>query len=237
MRKLPLDDVTVEKILSGTLHPDDAPPGYAGVASLLRAASTALVRTDPTQDLKTIAAMATAVSATPGGFQPAPRRPKRSRFLGGKLVAASVTGLLLIGTGLAFAGDLPGPAQNAAHTILAKVGINVPGHGPDVSGPALYGLCKAYASGRGGTSGQKNDAVALQKLQKAAQDAGQTVDQFCVGATPGQNAGHPVVPTPNRGGTGTADHASNGASEHGTGKANEHSRGHSQAGSDNRGPP
>jgi len=53
-----------------------------------------------------------------------------SRFLVGKLAAAGVTGMLLIGTGLAFAGDLPGPAQNAAHTILAKVGINVPDTGP-----------------------------------------------------------------------------------------------------------
>jgi hypothetical protein len=36
---LPLDDDTAERLLAGRLHPEDAPPGYAPVASLLRAAA------------------------------------------------------------------------------------------------------------------------------------------------------------------------------------------------------
>jgi hypothetical protein len=36
---LPLDDDTAERLLAGRLHPEDAPPGYASVASLLRAAA------------------------------------------------------------------------------------------------------------------------------------------------------------------------------------------------------
>ena len=37
------------------------------------------------------------------------------------------------GTGLAFAGSLPAPAQDAAHSVLSKVGLNVPRahHSPD----------------------------------------------------------------------------------------------------------
>jgi hypothetical protein len=35
----PLDDDTAQRLLAGRLHPEDAPPGYASVASLLRAAA------------------------------------------------------------------------------------------------------------------------------------------------------------------------------------------------------
>ncbi|MDP9209732.1 MAG: hypothetical protein M3O65_14850, partial [Actinomycetota bacterium] len=35
---VPLDADTAERLLSGRLDPDDAPPGYAEVARLLRAA-------------------------------------------------------------------------------------------------------------------------------------------------------------------------------------------------------
>ena len=36
---VPLDDDTAERLLAGRLHPEDAPPGYAEVARLLRAAA------------------------------------------------------------------------------------------------------------------------------------------------------------------------------------------------------
>ena len=39
MESLPVDDFTLDRLLSGTLDPDDAPPGYAGVARLLQAAA------------------------------------------------------------------------------------------------------------------------------------------------------------------------------------------------------
>ena len=36
---VPLDDDTAERLLAGRLHPEDAPPGYAEVARVLRAAA------------------------------------------------------------------------------------------------------------------------------------------------------------------------------------------------------
>ena len=36
MRNLLLDRETADRLLSGSVAPDDAPPGYAGVAGLLR---------------------------------------------------------------------------------------------------------------------------------------------------------------------------------------------------------
>jgi hypothetical protein len=38
-RGFPLDDDTAERLLAGRLDPEDAPPGYAEVAGLLRAAA------------------------------------------------------------------------------------------------------------------------------------------------------------------------------------------------------
>ena len=38
MERLPLDADTADRLLAGAVLPEDAPPGYAGVASLLAAA-------------------------------------------------------------------------------------------------------------------------------------------------------------------------------------------------------
>jgi hypothetical protein len=57
-----------------------------------------------------------------GAAPAAPRRRMRSMVAGGTLVAA-----MLAGTGIAAAaGNLPNPAQDAAHTVLSKVGVDVP---------------------------------------------------------------------------------------------------------------
>ena len=78
-----------------------------------------------------------------------------------KIVAAVFAATLVIGSGLAFAGALPGGTQDAAAKMFAKLGITVPRHdkgsqstkpgpGPDVTGPAKFGLCQAFSSGQGG---------------------------------------------------------------------------------------
>jgi hypothetical protein len=57
-----------------------------------------------------------------GAAPAAPRRHVRSMIAGGTLVVA-----MLAGTGIAAAaGNLPNPAQDAAHTVLSKVGVDVP---------------------------------------------------------------------------------------------------------------
>ncbi|HEV2893763.1 MAG TPA: hypothetical protein VG411_08430, partial [Actinomycetota bacterium] len=45
---VPLDADTAERLLSGRLDPDDAPPGYAEVARLLRAAAAQADQVEPT---------------------------------------------------------------------------------------------------------------------------------------------------------------------------------------------
>jgi hypothetical protein len=200
-----LDHFTAEKMLSGPLAPEDAPPGYGKVAALLRAAAAAPEEepeANPDKQRATVAAMVAVITDSMSArWSFASRRrgaKSRSRV---RILAALVTATMMLGTGLAFAGALPGPAQNAAAKMLAKFGVTVPGdpgvgtatppktpkqgQGPDVNGPAKYGLCNAYASGQGGQNGNKNNAVPFQNLQRAATGAGQTIEEFCAGATPG----------------------------------------------------
>ncbi len=56
-----------------------------------------------------------------------------------KIGAAFLVGLLVGGTGLASAGALPGPAQDAAHTTLSKVGVKVPQGTERFNDPAVCG--------------------------------------------------------------------------------------------------
>lgn len=56
--------------------------------------------------------------------------------------------------------------------------------GPDPTGPARYGLCKAYANAKGKGAQHKRDATSFVALTDAAADAGQSVADFCEDATP-----------------------------------------------------
>jgi hypothetical protein len=210
-----MDDTTLDRLFSGTLDPDDAPPGFSSVAAVFRAAAATVAVSTPSalrpdQQLtltagehQQIAAMIQAISSGEG--PDVASRPRRSLLSRAKLGGLVVAGMLFGSTGLAMAGVLPSSAQNFAATVLSKVGISAPYHpskhsndqngvvfptatpspGPDPNGPAKFGLCNAYAQGQGGTSGGKYDSVAFQNLANAATAAGQSVQDFCKGATPG----------------------------------------------------
>jgi hypothetical protein len=68
--------------------------------------------------------------------------------------------------------------------------------GPDPTGPAKFGLCTAFAAGQGATNGGKADSTAFQALANAASTAGETVTEFCAGATPGGRVASDVTPAP-----------------------------------------
>ena len=77
------------------------------------------------------------------------------------LVAAVASGLMVAGAGMARA------------------------TGPDPSGPAKYGLCKAYFAGSSTGQEHKHAAPPFQNLEQAASDANQSVADYCSSATPG----------------------------------------------------
>ena len=111
-----------------------------------------------------------------------------------RLATALVAATLAFMVGLASAGRLPGPAQNAISVALSKFGITIPREGdgqdqpgtttpvgPDLAGPEKKGLCNAFFAGTGNEENGKVDSnsVAFKNLQDAADKAGQSVKDFC----------------------------------------------------------
>jgi hypothetical protein len=147
MGDLTLDETEVDRLLDGRLAPDDVPPGYADVVGLVRALSL-----PPTAAELALQVVAVEATLTELALRPAPRgskapaaasggnRSSRSRFVRTKVASIVLVGTLVGTTGLAVAGALPAPLQDAASSVLAKVGISVPtseGHpassGEDIS--------------------------------------------------------------------------------------------------------
>ncbi len=124
-----LDHETADRLLTGRIEPDDAPPGYAEVAALLWA-SACLTSVKPERELATVTAMAEEIRSRPAGNASGHGRPRMKRLVRAKITALVVGGTLMATTGLAFAGALPDPAQRVASTMLAKIGITVPGPDP-----------------------------------------------------------------------------------------------------------
>ena len=115
---LALDDDLAERLLDGDLPPDQTPPGYAEVATLLAAAAappTPAELDGQEAALAELRAATRARRAIPWGTG----RPGRRRRVG-LLVAVAVFGLST--TGLAAAtGTLPAPIRDTARRIFATV--------------------------------------------------------------------------------------------------------------------
>lgn len=132
-----------------------------------------------------------------------------------KVGAAFFAGLLVGGTGLASAGALPGSVQDAAHTTLAQVGVQVPdGHGPTRSTVGCGGV--TYKNHGQFVKAQKDKAAA------AAQPCGKPVQAGT--ETPGATEA-PEAPEPTEA-PDTGKPANPGAK--GKGHAKGHGNGNSQ---------
>jgi hypothetical protein len=185
-----LDDWTVERLLRA-LPPDDAPPGYGGVALLLEEARTEVRTAGSARAEETVAAMVAAVRAR--GTAVVPRR----RHLLVKMAAAASAGLLALSGGMAAAGALPSAAQHQVSNALAKVGIDLPrgngghghhglgSHGPEAdnadpargAGTTNHGDCVSQVAGSGG----------VQVSTVARSDCGKPPT---AGGAPAENATH-----------------------------------------------
>jgi hypothetical protein len=186
MRNLLLDRGTADRLLSGSVAPDDAPPGYAGVAGLLRSCARPLPL-DDARERTTILAMTQRIRSRPAG--PVAGHPAAAgRSLRLKLVGVGI-GAMLVGTsGLAFAGGLPAPAQRIAHTVFGSIGVEIPTpeapaspEGPDVSGvgtpvgskgEAISSFARNHV-GRAGEHGAVVSAAASHDQGQAGQPHGQ----------------------------------------------------------------
>jgi len=116
------DGELLERLLAGQVDPDDAPQAYKGVAVVVEAATAPASTAELAGEAQAVAAFSRVVS--PGARQGA--RAARP------LVAAAIASLVIVaGAGVAAAtGTLPGSAQRVAHSVLADVGLDVPGGAP-----------------------------------------------------------------------------------------------------------
>jgi hypothetical protein len=190
-----------ERILDGTVHEDDVPPGYRDVVRVL---ATAAASPSP---VPTVEAAALAMFRSAHRPVDAPRRRSvLSKLLGAKAIAAVVLGTAAVGTAAAAAtGTLPDAAQAKAHHIVAAVPDAKPaGHGaaavtehtPGAAGasdhptlPGVAGLCQAYGSGGSGQNGNRLDATAFGRLAAAAGGAGK-IAAYCQSVA--ASASHPA---------------------------------------------
>jgi hypothetical protein len=218
MRGEKIDERTLDRSLRGRTAPDDAPPGYSDVASVLLAAASPPLEQELNMEAQHVAAARNAIGHRTTSARPIWRR----RTLAGLMV---VGGLLVI-PGLAAANSLPDPAQHAVSRVFDKVGISVPdSHATAVDHPASTGSeisNIATTDATGVAKGALISSIASGGMSQAGQHGGATNPH-----------GSARVPTPNTGGTGTADTASGGSADHGKATANQASGGRSAAGSSN----
>src|SRR5215471_10895910 len=128
MRMTRLDPETACRLLDGRVSPDDAPPGFSGVAELLDAARDTASGPSSVGESATVAAMQAIVLGRLDTPTIDPRgRHARKKVLAAKTAAATTVVLLGAGTAAAATGSLPGAAQSTASDMLSKVGVSVPG--------------------------------------------------------------------------------------------------------------
>jgi hypothetical protein len=225
-----LDRGTADRLLAGSLEPDDAPPGYADVSRLIRALGRPPTGLELGREDEAVAAAvavrARRLPAVGGGRR---RGARRSRLVArAKLIALAAIGTSVATAGLAAAGALPDRAQTFVSDVLSEIGITVPSAeetessgGPDPGTPQ---------------SGDAGGTTPIAPLHGSPAPGAHVGGR---GSANGDAALHGAPHGGRHGGTPTADAASGGASEHGTTIANERSDGHSAAGSDNaqHGPP
>lgn len=118
--RLALGEASVDRLLTGTLAPASAPPGYARVAELL--AATVAPPTPRELDVQAaVLAELRAVTRTRSSvISTRPARPPRRRWAG--LAVAVMVGALATGGVAAATGHLPEPVRAAARSILAGAG-------------------------------------------------------------------------------------------------------------------
>ena len=124
----PTDPGTAERLVAGRLDPDDTPPGYRRVASLL---GTAGMAPGPrgTAEATDIAAMAAAIREVNTTTPNSPRRktPMLPHIAVAKALAVLTAFALPATAAAAATGHLPSAVQEKVANAVDHVGFNIPG--------------------------------------------------------------------------------------------------------------
>lgn len=196
-----------EHVLDGQPLPADAPPAYVKVAELLSAASGAPGEAELAGHQQAVAAFSAAVGAGSASRPRKHRRKTvLSSLLTAKLAIAAAAAAVPIGglSAAAFTGNLPDPAQQFAHNTVGapnphstkpadsdgesadatptatpsdSPSPSTTAHGPNVAGPAAFGLCNAWKHG-----GLSSNSVPYANLVTAA-GSKDDIGAFCDAVT------------------------------------------------------
>jgi hypothetical protein len=205
----------LDRLLEGRLAPGSAPPGYGGLARLLAAVAAPATPQELAGEQRALASFAAVMRSHPPILVPR-RIAVPRKVLTMKAAAAVLVAVLSLGGVAAAAGGLlPGQASPVANTAAATTGADAaarglgkaadadlagsanagPGEGqgrasaagPDASGTARAGLCRAWQAGQGADNGSRMDAVAFQALVEAAGGADH-IAAYCEDVTAGASA-------------------------------------------------
>jgi hypothetical protein len=206
MQRFGLDDDIADRLLSGQVAPEDAPPEFRAIARVVQAVQYP-AGMDAARESATVAAIVEALHSSSPSDAPARRKRLLARALTAKVAALVAVGVLGATMAAAATNMLPDPAQSAISDAASHLGLSVPhpdGHGsgltknhpptagndgtvgPHANGPAMFGLCTAFSSGNATTNAHshKTNSVAFRNVQAAADKAGMSVADFCKTATP-----------------------------------------------------
>jgi hypothetical protein len=123
---LALDDDTVERLLSGTLPPAQAPPRFAKVAELLAAAAAAPSPAELAGQEAVLAELRAVIRGRPPASPSRRARTSRRRRRAGLAVVVVVGALVTGGVAGAATDHLPGPVRQAARSILGTTDGGTP---------------------------------------------------------------------------------------------------------------
>jgi hypothetical protein len=196
---LALDEETVERLLAGDLPPSQVPPGYARVAALLAATTAEPTPEELAGQAEVLAELwavtrprrAAAHTRRAGAHARRAARPPRRRWAG--LAAAALVGALVTGgAALAATGNLPGPVQNVARSILGGAGPvapTEPGQQTAAAGRSHASTSIPTGPTNGSQGGQPADAGDHRQAPTAAGNpAGPDVEGLCQAFRAGKGA-------------------------------------------------
>jgi hypothetical protein len=209
------DQDVLERLLDGRLDPASVPPGYGGLARLLTAAAAPAAPDELAGEQLAMATFAAVMRSHASTLVPRRTAVPRKVFTMKAAAAALVAVLSVGGIAAAATGLLPGQASPVADQAAASTGADAAGRGlgqaavanvggtahagaadgrgresavgPDASGAARAGLCRAWQAGEGGEHGRRVDAVAFQALAAAAGGADE-VAAYCEDVAIGSSA-------------------------------------------------
>jgi hypothetical protein len=219
MSRFPIDDSTVDRLLSGRLAPEDAPAGFAGLAELVRIAAGPADPSELVHQASVVAAGIAAMSSAPTNPSVVARRPSMlAKLLSAKVAAIATVAVLGAGTAAAaLSGSLPtqtshasphaqaGLTTAASHSLATGTSSHpaagttsaTPGTGTGPvngikNGKATFGLCNALLAGPTPNPG-KDASTAFKTLIAAHGGSVAATTTFCQSYVKTNHPGQPAT--------------------------------------------